>query len=139
MVKKLNELYEYIDRNDILLIEKFDGKLDSFSLMDNKDCTIVVRDKCKYYDTKEKKVQLAHELGHCATGAFYTPNTLDLRSRCEYRANKWAIKKLTPKDELIEAMKSGYTEIWQLADYFEVTEDFIIKALKFYGYYFEAI
>lgn len=137
---KLNDLYDYIEHDDILLIEKSGGKLDSFSLMDNdKNCTIVMNEEGKHIDCIGKKEQIAHELGHCATGAFYTPGTLNLRSRCEYRADKWAIKKLIPKDELVEAIENGYTETWQLSDYFEVTEDFIIKALKFYGYYFEAI
>lgn len=137
---KLNDLYSCIEHDDILLIEKSDGKLDSFSLMDNdRNCTIVINNKRKYTDYIANKEQLAHELGHCATGSFYTPNTLSLRSRCEYRADKWAIKKLISKDELIEAIERGYTEPWQLAEYFEVTEKFIIKALKFYDYYFEAI
>lgn len=74
----------------------------------------------------------AHEVGHCATGAFYTENTLELRSRMEYRANKWAIKKLIPRDELEEAVKSGYTEVWQLAELFCVTEDMMRFAMWIY-------
>ena len=50
----------------------------------------------------------------------------------EYRANKWAIKKLAPKDEMEEAMKNGYTEIWQLAEYFGITEDMVKYALWVY-------
>jgi len=89
---------------------------------------------------QEITVHKAHELGHCMTGAFYNKySKFDLISKHEYRANKWAIKKLIPKDELIETVESGYTETWQLAEYFEVTEEFIIQALKFYNYYFEAI
>lgn len=104
--------------------------------------------RCNCYigiDSKDKTeqeivVHKAHELGHCMTGSFYNKYAkFDLVSKHEYKADKWAIKKLTPKDELVEAMEIGYTETWQLADYFEVTEDFVIKALKFYGYYFEAI
>lgn len=132
----LNDLYDYIKRDDILLIENKRGKLTSFSMMDNdKNCTIVMNKK----DESTEKERLAHEIGHCATGAFYTPGTLNLRSRCEYRANKWAIKKLIPKDELIEIFEQGMTNIWQIAEYFEVTEDFAKQACKFYGYYNEAI
>lgn len=137
---KLNELYDYIENDDILLIETDCSKLSSFSIMDNdKNCTIVINEKEKVAERVSKKERLAHEIGHCATGSFYTPGTLNLRSKCEYRANKWAIKKLIPEDELINAIESGYTETWQLAEYFEVTEKFIIKACKYYGYYNEAI
>lgn len=133
---KLNDLYDMIERDDILLIEKDNGKLSSFSIMDSdKKCAVVIHSDCKYYDTNEKKVQLAHELGHCATGTFYNENSLELRSRCEYRADKWAIKKLLPEEELIEAFEQGYTESWQIADYFDLPEKFIRKACKFYGYY----
>lgn len=131
---KLNDLYDYIKYDDILLIETNNNKLASFSLMDNdKNCTIVMR------KTEKSIERLAHEIGHCATGSFYTPGTLNLRSRCEYRADKWAIKKLIPEDELINAFEHGFTEIWQLAEHFQLAEDFIIKACKFYGYYNEAI
>ena len=50
----------------------------------------------------------------------------------EYRANKWAIKKLAPKDEMITAMKDGNTEIWQLAEYFGITEDMVKFAMWVY-------
>lgn len=133
-MRKLNDLYDCIVRDDILLIETNNNKLTSFSLMDNdKNCTIIINEKDKSTE------HLAHEIGHCVTGSFYTPGTLNLRSRCEYRADKWAIKKLIPKDELINAFESGYTEIWQLAEYFKVTENFMIKVCKFYGYYNEVI
>ena len=46
--------------------------------------------------------------------------------------NKWAIKKLAPKDEMITAMKDGNTEIWQLAEYFGITEDMVKFAMWVY-------
>lgn len=136
---KLNDLYDCMERDDILFIENSRGKLTSFSIMDNdKNCTIIMN-KNKNSTQSLKKERLAHEIGHCETGAFYTSKTLNLRSRCEYRANKWAIKKLIPIDELIEIFEKGMTDIWQVAEHFEVTEDFAKKACKFYGYYNEAI
>lgn len=81
----------------------------------------------------EEKACLAHELGHCMTGCFYNINTnYNIRTRCECRANRWAIKKLVPKKELKEVIKSGIKDIWELADYFDVSESFIIKAIEYY-------
>lgn len=81
----------------------------------------------------EEKVKLAHELGHCETGAFYNRYAArDLRQKHENRANKWAIKKLIPEDELRAAFRDGYREPWELAEYFGVTEDFVHKAIDYY-------
>lgn len=66
---------------------------------------------------------------------WYIENTpLWLRKKYERAADKWAIKKLIPKDELEAAFQKGITEVWELAEYFEVTEDFVRKAAKEYGY-----
>lgn len=42
------------------------------------------------------------------------------------------LKKLIPKDELDEAVKKGCTEVWDLAEYFGVTEPFMLKAIEYY-------
>lgn len=78
----------------------------------------------------DEKMKLAHELGHCETGSFYNRYApCDVRQKHENQADKWAIKKLVPKDELEEAVAAGYTEVWELAELFEVTEDFMRKAI----------
>lgn len=81
----------------------------------------------------DETVKLAHELGHCETGAFYNRySEFDVRAQHERRADKWAIKKLIPKDELDAAISNGYTDIWDLAEHFNVTEDFMKKAITYY-------
>lgn len=80
-----------------------------------------------------ERVHMAHELGHCATGSFYNQYAkADIRARHECRANKWAIKKLIPKDELMEKLASGYTEPWELAEQFDVTVPFMAMAMEYY-------
>lgn len=84
---------------------------------------------------REERSAAAHELGHCARNAFYTrDDPYYIRKRCENKADKWAIKKLIPKDELNKAIQLGYTEVWQIADYFDVTEPFAYKAMWFYSH-----
>ena len=81
----------------------------------------------------EQRVRLAHELGHCATGSFYNRHSpCDLRRAHENRADKWAIEALIPVEALDEAVASGHTELWDLADHFGVDEDFLKKALSWY-------
>lgn len=83
----------------------------------------------------EERTHLAHELGHCITGSFYSRYTaVDSRQRHENRADKWSVRRLVPKSDLDEAIAAGYTELWELADFFGVTEDLIKKAVCLYTY-----
>lgn len=83
----------------------------------------------------QKKTHLMHEIGHCMTGAFYHPySPLETRSRCEHKANLWMIHNLLPKQELESAFARGVTEIWELAEHFEVTEDVIrLACYEYFG------
>lgn len=81
----------------------------------------------------QERVHLGHELGHCITGSFYSIHTaVDRRQRHENKADKWAIRKLIPVDELDEAVAEGCTEIWDLAERFGVTEQFMKKTICLY-------
>ena len=78
----------------------------------------------------EEKTKLAHELGHCETGSFYNQSAaLDVRQKHENQADRWAIQHLIPSGALEEAIANGCAELWQLADYFGVTEDLMRKAV----------
>ena len=80
-----------------------------------------------------ERVHLAHELGHCVTGSFYNRySNFDCRQRHENRADKWAIRQLITEDALDQAVADGYTEVWELAELFGVTEQFMRKAICLY-------
>ena len=125
----LTDLYRFADTKSIYIY--------SIELEDN--ISISIPSKNKYYiaidvdkiETNiEEKECLAHELGHCETGSFYNIySKLDIRAKHENRADKWAIKKLIPQDELKEAINCGYIELWELAEYFEVTYELMEKAI----------
>lgn len=86
-------------------------------------------------DEASRRVHLAHELGHCRTGAFYNRwAARDVRQKHEHRADKWAIKKLISEDELDEAVADGRTDLWELAEHFGVSEEFVRKAVCWYTY-----
>lgn len=106
---------------------------ESLSLaMEDGSCAIAM-DPWRMPTLADEKCKLAHELGHCETGAFYNRYaTHDLRQKYELRANRWAYEKLVPEDELIEAYRQGYREPWELAEYFDVTEPFLRDALEYY-------
>ena len=78
-------------------------------------------------------VHLAHELGHCFTGSFYNIHAaIEYRQKLEHQADKWAIEALIPPASYTAALAEGDTELWQLAERFNVTEEFARKALCWY-------
>lgn len=129
----LIDLYEIAEKDNI--------KVDCYSLKHNpslpimdtdEDCFIAI-DPMQLMSENDERMRLAHELGHCKTGAFYDRNSrLSNKNQCERKAEVWAIKKLIPKDEIKKAVKFGYIELWELAEYFGVAEDFMSKAIDYY-------
>lgn len=124
------ELYEMADANRIEVM-KFNLPLNgSISVMDNERYFIGLD---SYENLAEERVHLAHELGHCITGSFYNIySDFDVREKHERRATKWAIKKLIPFDELVKYLDDGIVQKWELAEIFDVTEDYIDKAFSLY-------
>ena len=93
----------------------------------------IALDPWKLGTIAQETVCLAHELGHCETGSFYNQYAaLDVRQRHENRADKWAIRRLVPEDDLDVAMADGCNTIPALAERFGVTEPFMAKAVCWY-------
>jgi Zn-dependent peptidase ImmA (M78 family) len=83
--------------------------------------------------TAEERVHLAHEIGHCKTGSFYNKySCFDVREKHERKANIYAVQYLMPLNEVKEAYRRGCREIWDMAEYFGVTEDFAKYAMMVY-------
>lgn len=126
-------LYELAEQENIEIAQfpmKENGSV-SFST-DSGRCYIGM-DKGIADGSIQERIHLAHELGHCITGSFYNRySNFDCRQRHENRADKWAIRQLITPEELDQAVASGYTEVWDLADYFGVTEQFVKKAICLY-------
>ena len=126
-------LYDFAQQQNIEVIPFSMPENGSMSIMlDNGACIIGMDDSIKDGDAQER-VHLGHEIGHCITGSFYNIHAaMDLRQRHENRANKWAIQALIPVEDLDDAVAEGCHEIWELAERFGVTEDFIRKTLCYY-------
>lgn len=87
----------------------------------------------KVVSMADERVKLGHELGHCERGGFYNPYaTCDVRRKHENRADKWEIEQFLSEEELDEAVAEGYTQLWELAERFNVTEAFMRKAVCWY-------
>lgn len=129
----LKTLYDIAEQDNIDVCSFQMNECESISLLQDGECFIAI-DPFSLNSETDEKIKLAHELGHCERGAFYNQYaTCDIREKHERRANIWAIKKLIPKDELIEAIKSGFGKNrWELSEYFNVPEDIMQFALDYY-------
>ncbi|PRS42904.1 ImmA/IrrE family metallo-endopeptidase [Bacillus sp. NMCC46] len=81
----------------------------------------------------EKTCTLAEELGHHFTthGNIIDQSILENRKQ-ELRAREWGYKLLFPLERLIDAQKEGIRNRFELAEYLNVTEQFLEDALKRY-------
>ena len=133
MENRLIALYEYAEQQGIDVDWFSASQVTSMSLpLPDGTCCIAI-DPWKMETVEQETVALAHELGHCETGSFYNRYAkLDLIQKHENRADRWAYKKLVPKDELMNAWLAGYQEIWELAEYFRLPEDFLRGAIEYY-------
>ena len=130
---QVQDLYSLASQQNIPVLTFPLPATGSMSLMgENGDCYIGMDQAVQDGSTRER-VHLAHELGHCYTGSFYNIYAaVDSRKRHEYRADKWAIMTLIPVEALDDAIASGCTEMWDLAERFGVTEEFMRKAVCYY-------
>ena len=135
------ERVKRINNNDLYAIAEREGV--SISTFPLPECTamampdgdgdfVIGMDPSVQESRKVERVVVAHELGHCVSGAVYTRNQDKFhRARAEYSATKWAVYNLIDRDEFISLLKKGY-RVWELADEYDVTEDFIKQAYHFY-------
>lgn len=103
-------------------------------VMETNDAYYINIDASRIETNAERKVCLAHELGHCISGTTYTINHSSLyRGSAEYRADYRAAQLVIPFDELKECVMKGITEKYDLAEFFGVTEEFIDRTLYIYS------
>ena len=129
----LAKLYQMAEEENIE-VDCFDlNKREALSLMDEDGQCFIAIDPFKLHSVNDERQKLAHELGHCITGSFYNKYAAaDCRQRHENRADKWAIRQLIPADDFLAAISSGLKELWELAEHFSVSEQFMQKAVCYY-------
>lgn len=81
----------------------------------------------------EKTCILAEELGHYHTTSGDILDLTDVRNRKqEKRARNWGYEKLIPLQSFVEASKEGVRNQYELAEFLEVTEEFLEEAIAHY-------
>ena len=128
----LENIEDLIDKENIILVETY--LEDSSGAYVNYDkLNLIIYDDSKVNNSYEKKEILAEELGHYYMDATYKFNSdLAFIDKQEYRAKKWSYNVLISYDKLCSAINSGINTIYALAEYFEVTVEYMKNAIEFY-------
>lgn len=81
----------------------------------------------------EKKCVLSEELGHYHTTAGnIIDQTIIINRKQEYRARLWSYDKLIGPQGIINSYKAGCDSLYNMADFLNVSEEFLSEALQCY-------
>lgn len=120
-----NLLIEY--SNSHLIIKEKDLPVNKGRIKGNK---IAIR---RNLSTKEKGCVLAEELGHYYTTVGNILDQSDVWNRKqELKARLWAYDKLIGLDGIIKSYQHGCHNLIEMADYLDVTQEFLSEAISKY-------
>jgi hypothetical protein len=125
-------LYELADEEKIRILNYNIDECNGIFL--NKDKHNIIALNNKISSSNEEKEILAEELGHHFKSATYpvTCTNCIIIAKNEYKAKEWAYEYLIPYKDLQEAVGKGILTRDELADFFDVTSDFMQRCLEFY-------
>lgn len=131
-MEKLTELYQKLIENNIHL---FDYRIPNTkgATIESKHSYGIFIDYNKITSLHDEFNCVAHEYGHCISGSTHRLSSkFDLIKKHEYKADKYAILNLLPKSKIYDAVNAGCREAWQIAEYLDMPQDFVEKAIKLY-------
>lgn len=130
---ELSHFYDYCQKNDVDVIP-FNGMPTEGVTMRNAAGYAIFLDFTKIQSTRLLKGVCCHELGHTGTGALHKVSSpFETVERSEYRANRWAAEHYLTEQDFRDAFASGYTEPWELSEYFDLPEQDVKNALTYWA------
>jgi hypothetical protein len=131
-VFELSDFYGFCKENQVDVIPFAGCPCPGAAIRDG-DFYAVFLDFTQIHSTRLLRGICCHEMGHVATGALHKVDSpFELAERSEYRANRWAAQQFLTQEEFQEAFDAGYTEYWQLAEFFDMPERDIRTALTYW-------
>jgi hypothetical protein len=126
------EFRNYCRKNNVDVFAYGGAPQAACTIRDGQDYCVII-DFTKVTSTRELRGILMHEQGHLSTGALHKClSPYQICQQSEYRADGWSFKQYLSPGQFKEAFQAGYTEPWQLADYFDLPEKTIRKALHYW-------
>jgi len=132
-VFELSDFYAYCQDKRIHVIPYEGAPAPGTTLRDG-EAWAVFLDFSQIRSTRLLRGVCLHELGHAATGALHKVSSpYELVERSEYRARKWAAERFLTAEDFRTAFREGFTELWQLAEYFDLPEQEVKNALTYWS------
>ena len=129
---EISDFYDYCKENKVDVIP-FIGCPQPGATVRDQGYYGIFLDFSKIRSTRLLRGVCYHELGHAATGALHKVDSpYELVERSEYRANRWAAQHYLNEEDFRDAFRDGCTELWQLAEYFDLPERDVEKALTYW-------
>ena len=129
---EISDFYHYCKTHQVDVIP-YDGCPKPGATIRDEGFYAVFLDFTQIKSTRLLRGVCYHELGHVATGALHKVDSpYELAERSEYRANRWAAEQYLTADAFQEAFSAGFTEMWQLEEYFDLPESEIRAALRYW-------
>lgn len=137
---KLIELYDWLSQEGVFVFDRqlpfSDEKTKALTVKLERTNTWGIFIDAGRMDTDaERAASIYHEGGHYATGTTHEVcSPQDIIEKHEYKADKWAVQAAVSKEDLAIARAAGHREIYDLAEYFGLTESFILKVVCWYDH-----
>ena len=129
----LSDFYTYCREHQIDIIP-YNGCPKEGATIRDGDWYAVFLDFSKIRSARLLRGVCYHEFGHAATGALHKVSSpYELVAQNENRANRWAAEHFLTVADFREAFADGYTELWELAEYFDLPEEDIKNALTYWS------
>lgn len=129
---ELSDFYTYCKQNNVDVIPFMGMPAEGATVRDGTEMAIFL-DFSLIRSTRQLKGVCLHEQGHAATGALHkVASPYETVERSEYRANRWCAQHYLTAEDFKEAFSHGCTESWELAEYFDLPEEDIQKALTYW-------
>ena len=129
---EISDFYNYCKDHQVDVIP-YDGAPQPGATVRDNGWYAVFLDFTKIRSTRLLRGVCCHELGHVATGALHKVDSpYELVERSEYRATRWIAENYLTAEAFQEAFAAGYTELWQLSDFFDLPQNCITDALTYW-------
>ena len=129
---ELSEFYSYCKKNQVDVIPFLGMPAQGATVRDGTDYAVFL-DFSLIRTTRQLRGTCMHEQGHAATGALHKVSSpYETVERSEYRAHRWTAQHCLTEEDFRSAFAAGCRELWELAEYFDLPEGDIEKALTYW-------
>ena len=129
---ELGDFYAYCKANQVHIIP-YQGAPSPGTTIRDRGAYGIFLDFSQIPSLRKLRGICCHEMGHTATGALHKISSpYELVERAEYRANRWTAEHYLTVEDFQDAFGQGYTELWELAEYFDLPAQDIQKALAYW-------